>query len=86
MDGGPLTGLFSCSPSLRRCPAANCPADGQLLAAPLRQRNGYPYVLWARDTLPTTAMVNTYGAWPFVLIQESGAAGERCLTALLLLT
>ncbi|PRW45700.1 alpha-glucosidase isoform A [Chlorella sorokiniana] len=34
-------------------------------------RNGYPYVLWTRDIAPTTAMVNSYGAWPFVMVLES---------------
>lgn len=43
------------------------------LPLPLPQRNGYPYVLWTRDIPPTTAMVNSYGAWPFVMVLESGA-------------
>lgn len=48
---------------------------------PLPQRNGYPYVLWTRDIPPTTAMVNSYGAWPFVMVLESGACrAESCVS------
>lgn len=53
------------------------------LPLPLPQRNGYPYVLWTRDIPPTTAMVNSYGAWPFVMVLESGACrAEICVSLL----
>lgn len=45
----------------------------------LPQRNGYPYVMWTRDIPPTTAMVNSYSAWPFVMVLESGKRWEHVL-------
>lgn len=45
---------------------------------PYLQRNGYPYVLWARDLSSQLAMQNTHGHWPFVMVQEQGTCAWVC--------